>query len=136
MTATATPAERLAHFYRCTTAEQYFDLLEVEVDPRVVAVNRLHILRVFGGERVKVLEAAGGDQADPETLLAAYRAALIRSYESFLTATALDHRVFKVLKDRAPQGSFVPSSEITVQRPGQTPPSAPSAPTEQPEEAR
>ncbi|MCM3883568.1 nitrogenase-stabilizing/protective protein NifW [Frankia sp. R82] len=136
MTATATPAERLADFHRCTTAEQYLDLLEVDYDPRVVAVNRLHILRVFGGERVKALEAAGGDQADPGTVLAAYRAALIRSYESFLTATALDHRVFKVLKDRAPEGSFVPSSEITVQRPGDAPAAAPSAPNEQPEEAR
>ncbi|WP_242424038.1 nitrogenase-stabilizing/protective protein NifW, partial [Frankia sp. EI5c] len=43
-------AERLAEFRRCSTAEQYFDLLGVDYDPRVVAVNRLHILRYFAGE--------------------------------------------------------------------------------------
>jgi nitrogenase-stabilizing/protective protein len=130
----ASAADRLAAFHRCTTAEQYFELFEIEVDPRVIAVNRLHILRVFSGELAKLHDASGGERADAEELLRDYRAALQRSYDSFLTATALDHRVFKVLKDRAPEAAaFVPSSEITVHRPGQNPTPAPS---QQPEDAR
>ncbi|SNQ50783.1 Nitrogenase-stabilizing/protective protein NifW [Frankia canadensis] len=133
MSATGTAAARLAGFHRCSTAEEYFALLDVDFDPRVVAVNRLHILRVFSGELVKLHDAGDGERTDPEELLRDYRAALVRSYEAFLTATALDHRVFKVLKDRAPESAFVPSSEITVRRPGEDPSPAPS---EQPEDAR
>lgn len=124
-------AAQLSEFRRCSTAEEYFALLGVEYDPQVIAVNRLHILRVFSNEMAALPDA--GAQPDPEELLRGYRAALQRAYQAFLTATALDHRVFKVLKDHAPEtAGFVASSDITVQRPGETRP----APTTQPEEAR
>jgi nitrogenase-stabilizing/protective protein len=123
MTATASAAAQLAAFHRCSTAEEYFGLLDVDYDPRIVAVNRLHILRLFADELVR-LHDAGGEVADPRHLLRGYRDALVRSYEAFTNATALDHRLFKVLRDRAPKSAFVPASEITVQRPGQDRPSA------------
>ncbi|MCK9893238.1 nitrogenase-stabilizing/protective protein NifW [Frankia sp. AgB32] len=128
---TTTAAAQLAEFHRCTTAEQYLDLLGVAYDPRVVAVNRLHILRLFGDELGRLHDAGDGEQADPAELLRVYHDGLERCYQAFLNATALDHRVFKVLKDRAPEAAgFVPSSDITVQRPGDARP----APTAQPEE--
>ncbi|CAJ65428.1 MULTISPECIES: nitrogenase-stabilizing/protective protein NifW [Frankia] len=127
-----TDAGQLAAFHRCSTAEEYFTLLEVDYDPRVVAVNRLHILKHFAGELAKLPEA-GADAANPRHLLHDYRDALVRSYEAFTNATALDHRLFKVLKDRAPKSAFVPASEITVERLGSTQPSETS---EQTEEAR
>ncbi|CUU55244.1 nitrogenase-stabilizing/protective protein [Parafrankia irregularis] len=117
MSAAGQVDEQLAEFRRCSTAEQYFELLDVDFDPRVVAVNRLHILRYFAGEIAGLHDAEAGSQS-PEELLRHYREALIRSYEAFTTATALDHRLFKVLKDRAPEPeAFVPVSEITIERP-------------------
>jgi nitrogenase-stabilizing/protective protein len=110
----ATAADRLLAFNRCQTAEEYFAVLDVPYDPQVVSVNRLHILRHFAGQlaELRLQPAAAGS---PDRVLGSYRDALIRSYQAFTTATALDHRLFKVLRDRAPR-AFVPATAITVQR--------------------
>ncbi|SBW24764.1 MULTISPECIES: nitrogenase-stabilizing/protective protein NifW [Protofrankia] len=105
-----TGTERLAQFRRCGTAEDYFQALDVPFDPRVVAVNRLHILRHFSPAVARI----DAENSSPEDRLAAYRAALVASYEAFTTATALDHRLFKVLADRAPQ-AFVAVDTVTVE---------------------
>jgi nitrogenase-stabilizing/protective protein len=99
--------ERLDAFRRAATAEEYFAALGVTYDPRVLAVNRLHILRHFGAqaERIDQQHAGGADAgrgAAAETVLAAYRRALQSSYQAFTSAGALDHRLFKVLRDHAP----------------------------------
>lgn len=115
-TGSAAAAERLAAFKRCQTAEEYFAVLEVPHDPRVVRVNRLHILRHFA-EQLVALHLDRTAPQRPEEILGSYRAALIRSHEAFTTGTALDHRLFKVLRDRAPK-SFVATAAIGVERPG------------------
>lgn len=96
----------LERFRRCTTAEEYFDLLQVPYDPEVLQVNRLHILRHFARQLAELPEP----QTVPD-LFGEYRAALITSYRTFVTDTALDHRLFKVLQDRRPQ-AFVPLTEV------------------------
>ncbi len=119
MTATrpgATAADRLLAFQRCQTAEEYFAVLDVPYDPRVVSVNRLLILRYFAGQLAE-LRLPPAEPRSPDRVLGSYRDALIRSYQAFTTATALDHRLFKVLRDRAPH-AFVPASAVTVQRTG------------------
>jgi nitrogenase-stabilizing/protective protein len=93
-----------AQLAQCRDAEDYFAALGVEFDPRVLDVGRLHVMRLFGRE----LEEIGG--ADPEQL----RAALTRSYQALVTGGPLDHRVFKVLSDRAP-GQFVPLAEVGIE---------------------
>lgn len=110
----APAAERLAAFARCASAEEYFAVLGVPYDPRVVAVNRLHILRHFGGQ-IGAPRPGGVADGDPERTLAGYRDALTRSYQAFTTGTALDHRLFKVLRDRAPR-VFVPVDAVAVRR--------------------
>ncbi|MEV5409626.1 nitrogenase-stabilizing/protective protein NifW [Thermopolyspora sp. NPDC052614] len=110
------PAERLAAFKRCQTAEEYFAVLDVPYDPRVVRVNRLHILRHFAEQLVE-LHLERSEPQRPEEILDRYRAALARSHDAFVGATALDHRLFKVLKDRAPR-AFVETGAIAVERPG------------------
>lgn len=107
-------AERLAAFERCRTAEEYFALLGVPYDPRVVDVNRLHILRHFAGELAGLRRHCTGEES-PDQMLDAYRDALTRSYRTFTTSTALDHRLFKVLRDRAPR-AFVPAAAVEVRR--------------------
>jgi nitrogenase-stabilizing/protective protein len=43
-----------------------------------------------------------------------YREALRRAYTAFTTAGALDHRVFRVLQERAPR-NFVPLHLVAVE---------------------
>lgn len=109
---TSSTAEALARFRRCSTAEDYFELLDVPYDQKVVDINRLHILRHFADQLVQ-LHRTEPESAD--AVLAGYRAALQRSYAAFLTSTALDHRLFKVLSDRAPekQADFVALCDIS-----------------------
>jgi nitrogenase-stabilizing/protective protein len=100
-------AEQLDAFRRAGTAEEYFAALGVAYDPRVLAVNRLHILRHFGAQAAQIDQehARGvgvGCGPAAETVLAAYRRALQSSYDAFTRAGALDHRLFKVLRDHAP----------------------------------
>lgn len=112
MSTDRTGADRLAAFKRCQTAEEYFQVLDVPYDQKVINVNRLHILRHFAGQLME-LHLRRDSPEEPERLLGGYRAALTRSYEAFSTGTALDHRVFKVLRDRAP-AAFVPATAVTV----------------------
>lgn len=84
----------------CRDAEDYFRLLGVDYDPTVLAVNRLHILRAFGQELARLTAADGSPTEDPDT---AVREALRRSYAAFTSTTALDHRLFRVLREHAPR---------------------------------
>ena len=96
--------ERLGAFRRAGTAEEYFAALGVAYEPRVLAVSRLHILRHFGAQaaQIEAEHAGGAGAATDETVLAAYRRALQSSHDAFTSAGALDHRLFKVLRDHAP----------------------------------
>lgn len=107
-------AQRLARFKACESAEDYFAVLGVDYDPRVLAVSRLHILRHFAGQIIDLHRDRQASQS-PEAVLADYRDALARSYQEFTTSTALDHRLFKVLQDQAPR-AFVPVASICVER--------------------
>jgi nitrogenase-stabilizing/protective protein len=109
---TTTSADRLVRFRDCRNAEDYFLLLQVPFDPKVLNVHRLHILRHFANQLID-LHNHRAEPEDPDRVLADYRAALIRSYREFTESTALDHRLFKVLADRAP-GAFIPLSEVGV----------------------
>jgi nitrogenase-stabilizing/protective protein len=91
------PAAGLSWYAGCRDAEDWFAALDVPYDPQVLAVGRLHVLRLFGRELRTVDAGAPG----------ALRAALERSYQALVDAGPLDHRVFKVLRDRAPR-QFVP----------------------------
>jgi len=94
----------------CQDAEDYFRLLDVTFDQRVLDVNRLHILRAFADELKKLPDDDDSDSA----ALGRFRAALQQAYAAFTTSGALDHRVFKVLKERAPR-NFVPLRAVSVE---------------------
>ena len=90
-----------AGFDACSTAEDYLDYFGVHYDPRVVNVNRLHILRRFG-ERISSIRSEAPASGQPtEAQMSRLREALVESYEDFVEAGSLDHRVFKVLRDAA-----------------------------------
>ncbi|MGX7742087.1 nitrogenase stabilizing/protective protein NifW [Rhodopseudomonas parapalustris] len=89
------PAEIIVRLQRAGSAEEFFELLGVAYDPKLLNVARLHILRRMGqylaGED---LEHLPGDEA-----AARCKAVLERAYADFVASTPLDQRVFKVLKD-------------------------------------
>lgn len=103
----------LEDFLRLRTAEEYLEFFGIPYDPAVVNVNRLHILKRFSGYMAEVDASLAGRAADPQERLERYREALLRAYRDFLAGTALDYRLFKVLRERAP-GAFVPVSEIAA----------------------
>jgi nitrogenase-stabilizing/protective protein len=76
------------------SAEEFFGLLGVPYDPKVLQVARLHILKRMG-------EYLGGDDLEgmPDPVVAARcKTVLERAYEDFVNSTPLNERVFKVLK--------------------------------------
>lgn len=85
----------LAELNKASSAEDFFALLDVAYDPKVVNVVRLHILRRMG--QYLVSEDFSG-QPD-EAIKARCKEVLEQAYADFLASSPLDQRVFKVLKD-------------------------------------
>ena len=78
-----------------SSAEEFFILLEVEYDQRVVSVNRLHILKRFN--QYLALHRFSG--SSDEAIKAEYKALLTRAYEDFVKSDAVTEKVFKVFQD-------------------------------------
>ncbi|MCC8968982.1 nitrogenase stabilizing/protective protein NifW [Bradyrhizobium brasilense] len=95
-----------------SSAEEFFSLLGVDYDPKIVNIARLHILKRMGQYFAK--EQFSG-ATEPE-IRARCKAMLEQAYADFVASPPIDQRVFKVLKDAVagpgkPTG-FVPLSEL------------------------
>jgi nitrogenase-stabilizing/protective protein len=98
----------LAQLSSASAAEEFFALLGVDYDPKVVNVARLHILRRMG----QYLAGEDFAGATDEMVAERCRTVLERAYADFVASSPIDQRVFKVLKDAvAPQ----PKSPTLVQ---------------------
>jgi nitrogenase-stabilizing/protective protein len=96
---------------RLSAAEEIFALLDVDYDPALLRVARLHILRRMG-DYLKSEPLAGLDEAQ---LRERCRGFLSSAYADFVSSSPLEERVFKVLKDAVKPkktGTFVPLSAI------------------------
>jgi len=82
---------------KASSAEDFFALLGVDYDPKVVSVVRLHILRRMGQYLVGAKEEFAG--LSEEDIAARCKSFLEQAYADFLEKSPLDERVFKVLKD-------------------------------------
>ena len=85
----------LDQMHSASSAEDFFALLGVEYDSKIVNVTRLHILRRMGQYLVSEDFAGLSDAAIHERC----KAVLQQAYADFVTSSPLDQRVFKVLKD-------------------------------------
>jgi nitrogenase-stabilizing/protective protein len=101
----------LAKLRTLSAAEEFFTLLGVDYDPKVVNVARLHILKKMG----QYLASEELEGVPSQVATARCKAVLERAYEDFVKSSPLDHRVFKVLKEAvetkagpAKPASFVP----------------------------
>lgn len=93
---------------RLSAAEEFFDYLRVDFDPKVVDVARLHILRRMG-------EHLSRDSLDalPESeVFARCRAHLESAYEDFVRRSPLDERVFKVHQDAVEPRAPAPGRQL------------------------
>jgi nitrogenase-stabilizing/protective protein len=104
---TATQEGILAKLSAASAAEDFFGLLSVPFDAKVLNVARLHILKRMG-------QYIAGEDFDgmPDAVIAdRCKAMLERAYEDFVTSKPLDERVFKVLREAVAQPksvAFVP----------------------------
>ncbi|HBE18455.1 MAG TPA: nitrogenase stabilizing/protective protein [Cyanobacteria bacterium UBA11149] len=85
-------------FRNLTDAEDYFKFFNLSYDPKVVNVNRLHILKKFS-ELVQEIDANSTEE-DREKKFDLYKAALQQAYQVFLTSTSLDQKLFKVFNQK------------------------------------
>jgi nitrogenase-stabilizing/protective protein len=80
---------------KASTAEDFFRLLGVEYDEKVVTVLRLHILRRMG----QYLVSEDFKGMPEEEIKERCKTFLEQAYADFLASSPLQERVFKVLKD-------------------------------------
>jgi nitrogenase-stabilizing/protective protein len=84
----------LEQLFKLSSAEDFFQFLDVPFEPAVLHVARLHILRRMGDNLRN-----SSTEMDEETLRTKLRENLAHAYQDFVSSTPLDQRVFKVLKD-------------------------------------
>lgn len=89
-----------------SSAEEFLDYFEIDYEPRVVMVNRLHILQRFHD----YLEMDRNDMEASESWWDYYTRLLRTSYEDFVKSDALTERVFKVFQANKP--AFVPIEDL------------------------
>lgn len=85
-----------------SSAEDFLDYFEVDYDPSVVHVNRLHILQRFH-DYLGSIE----DELDDDRKYTVYRDMMVSAYQDFVKSDALTEKVFKVFKMQQAQTAFV-----------------------------
>ncbi|WGR93585.1 MULTISPECIES: nitrogenase stabilizing/protective protein NifW [unclassified Bradyrhizobium] len=95
-----------------SSAEDFFALLGVPYDPKILNVARLHVLRRMGQYLAKE-QFAGVAEAE---VTERCKAMLERAYADFVASSPIEQRVFKVLKDAVVEpkkpAAFVPLSAL------------------------
>lgn len=92
-----------------SAAEEFLDFFEIEYEPSVVFVNRLHILQRFHDYLEKAADAMSVEEADQKTV---YKTLLERAYLDFVESDSLTEKVFQVFKMHEPQTAFVGVDEV------------------------
>jgi nitrogenase-stabilizing/protective protein len=92
---TTVPVDVLDQLNKASAAEDFFALLGVDYDAKVLNVARLHILRRMGQYLVSE-DLAGLSGAE---VAARCKAVLEQAYNDFVVSSPINERVFKVLKD-------------------------------------
>lgn len=75
-----------------SSIEDFLDFFDIPYDERVINVNRLHIMKKFAILAQEITEST----SDAIERLDAYREALVKAYEIFLTSSATKERLFQV----------------------------------------
>ncbi|HIK03629.1 MAG TPA: nitrogenase-stabilizing/protective protein NifW [Trichormus sp. M33_DOE_039] len=87
----------IEEFKKLTDAEEYFKFFALEYDPKLVNVNRLHILKKFSQF---ISEIDSNSELSNEEKLNQYSLALQQAYQTFLESSPQEQKLFKVFKDK------------------------------------
>ncbi|UKO95936.1 nitrogenase-stabilizing/protective protein NifW [Nostoc sp. UHCC 0870] len=87
----------IEEFKKLVDAEEYFKFFELDYDPKLVNVNRLHILKKFSQF---MSEIDSNPDLNTEERLNQYSLALQQAYETFLESSPQQQKLFKVFKDK------------------------------------
>lgn len=104
----------IARLKSLSAAEEFFEVLGVPYEPKVLDVSRLHIMKRMG----QYLAEQGFSDCCARLVAARARDALERAHADFATASPLSHRVFRVFEERdptkaaAPGRTFVPLDSV------------------------
>ncbi len=88
-------------------AEDFFEFFGVAHDPRVVRVNRLHILQRFH-DSLTLADLP----PEPERRFAIYAGLLAAAHQAFVESTPTKEKIFRVFQCPPDQPAFVPLSAI------------------------
>lgn len=111
--ASAAAPDCLAALKRAGSAEEFFALLGVAYDPKLLDIARLHILKRMG----EYLAGEDFDGLPADVATARCKAVLERAYADFVASSPLRERVFKVLKDAvAPPEREEPAPFVPLDR--------------------
>lgn len=103
-----TVPKTLSQFNRLKDAEEYFNFFSLPYDPKILNINRLHILRKFS----EIVQSREKGQDEAQTL-ATYRQALQTAYDLFLTSSSVEQKLFKVFQEKPK--NVVMLSDISVE---------------------
>lgn len=95
-----------------SSAEDFLSYFEVDFDPSVVHVNRLHILQRFHDYLGTVRNMP--EEEEPRRTI--YKKMLTRAYQDFLVSNAQTEKVFKVFQTATPGEISVPVMKIGLER--------------------
>ena len=104
---------------RLSSAEDFFNYLDLPFEPSIVQVSRLHILRRMG-QYLKGSEIDGAfDGLGDEEIRSLCRSHLEQAYQDFVASSPIQERLFKVHKEAVapkeePQSNFVPLDSLKV----------------------
>jgi nitrogenase-stabilizing/protective protein len=89
------------------SAEDFLEYFDIDYDPSVVHVNRLHILQRYHD----YIAAETSLPEDEDVLRDLYRSLLLKAYDDFVNSNALTEKVFRVFHMHSYRS---PSSRLTA----------------------
>ncbi|WP_293155257.1 nitrogenase-stabilizing/protective protein NifW [Okeania sp. SIO2C9] len=100
----------LTDFQKLVDAEDFLSFFDIPYDQTAVNVNRLHILKMFSGAIAEVDGKTGLTETEK---LTEYKTALESAYQTFLTSSAQEQKVFPVFQQE--HKDVVKLTEITAE---------------------
>lgn len=94
-----------------SSAEDFLEFFAIEFDPKVVFVNRLHIMQRFHDYLQKAGQSLPPEE-DSSAVGTVYKQLLARAYQDFVESDAVTEKVFKVFHMHESQTTFVPLEQL------------------------
>lgn len=94
-----------------SSAEDFLEFFDIDYEPKVVFINRLHIMQRFHDYLEKAKDALPEEDNKPAQT-AVYKQLLQRSYQDFVDSDAVTEKVFKVFHMHEPQTTFVSADQL------------------------